>query len=100
MKPIRNQQAESGLPLMPNGKPLSRTLSATIRPPPLLFPYRNAGAVMKNPFMSAWLSWANSATTAWTGAMTAAARCNQAAMMQAALKPPKAKRKPRPKKKS
>lgn len=53
---------------------------------------------MKNPFMSAWLSWANSATTAWTSAMTAAAKRNQAAMLHAATKPPKAKRKPRAKK--
>lgn len=47
----------------------------------------------KNPFMSAWLSWANRATGMWTTAAMSAARRNQAAaqsaMIKAMMTPPK-----------
>lgn len=49
----------------------------------------------KNPFMSAWLSWANRAGGMWTAAAMSAARRNQsaaqAAMFKAMMTPPKAK---------
>lgn len=48
----------------------------------------------KNPFMSAWLSWANRASGMWTTAAMSAARRNQAAaqsaMIKAMMTPPKA----------
>lgn len=52
---------------------------------------------MKNPFMSAWLSWANQATTAWTTAMMAAAKRNQAAALKEMTKPPARRPKRKPK---
>ncbi|MBP2308249.1 hypothetical protein GBZ48_29540 [Azospirillum melinis] len=49
----------------------------------------------KNPFMSAWLSWANRASGMWTTAAMSAARRNQSAaqtaMFKAMMTPPKAK---------
>lgn len=49
----------------------------------------------KNPFMSAWLSWANRASGMWTTAAMSAARRNQsatqAAIFKAMMTPPKAK---------
>lgn len=57
----------------------------------------------KNPFMSAWLSWANRAGGMWTSAAMSAARRNQAtaqsAMIKAMLTPPKAAQS-KPKRKS
>lgn len=55
----------------------------------------------KNPFMSAWLSWANRASGMWTAAAMSAARRNQSsaqsAMVKAMMTPPKAKpSKPKP----
>lgn len=48
----------------------------------------------KNPFMSAWLSWANRASGMWTTAAMSAARRNQSAaqsaMIKAMMTPPKA----------
>lgn len=46
---------------------------------------------MKNPAMSLWLSWANRATSLWTTAAMSAVKRNQAAMVKAAMTPPKAK---------
>ncbi|PWC80856.1 hypothetical protein TSH100_28715 [Azospirillum sp. TSH100] len=50
----------------------------------------------KNPFMSAWLSWANRAAGMWTTAAMSAAKRNQAAAQSAMIKamttPPKAGR--------
>ncbi|MBP2298984.1 hypothetical protein [Azospirillum picis] len=43
----------------------------------------------KNPFMSAWLSWANRATSLWTTAAMSAAKRNQTAAFKAMTTPPK-----------
>lgn len=47
----------------------------------------------RNPFMSAWLSWANRATGMWTTAAMSAAKRNQSAaqsaMIKAMMTPPK-----------
>ncbi len=43
---------------------------------------------MKNPVMSAWLSWANRATSLWTAAATSAARRNQSAFAKAMTQHP------------
>ncbi len=40
--------------------------------------------------MSAWLSWANQATTMWTSAMVSATRRNQAAFARELARPSKA----------
>ncbi|WP_146205439.1 hypothetical protein [Azospirillum sp. TSH20] len=52
-----------------------------------------APMMTKNPFMSAWLSWANRASGMWTSATMSAARRNQAAaqsaMIKAMMTPPK-----------
>ena len=57
----------------------------------------------KNPFMSAWLSWANRATGMWTAAAMSAARSaagrNQSAALKSMMTPPKSakpKRKAKP----
>ena len=53
----------------------------------------------KNPFMSAWLSWANRATGMWTTAAMSAAKRNQAAALKSMMTPPKTskpKRKAKP----
>ena len=53
----------------------------------------------KNPFMSAWLSWANRATGMWTTAAMSAAKRNQSAALKSMMtqpKPAKPKRKARP----
>jgi hypothetical protein len=44
---------------------------------------------MKNPVMSAWLSWANRAASLWTAAATSATRRNQSAFAKAMTQPPK-----------
>lgn len=49
---------------------------------------------MKGSPRSVWLSWANRAAGAWTGAATAAVRRGQTAMLKAMTTPPKAKPKP------
>ncbi|MBY6265243.1 hypothetical protein EI613_25470 [Azospirillum sp. 412522] len=52
----------------------------------------------KNPFMSAWLSWANRASSLWTTAAMSAAKRNQSAAWKAMVTPPKsgqAKAKPK-----
>lgn len=43
----------------------------------------------KNPFMSAWLSWANRAGGMWTAAAMSAARRNQSAALKSMMTPPK-----------
>ncbi|HYF88690.1 hypothetical protein [Azospirillum sp.] len=53
----------------------------------------------KNPFMSAWLSWANRATGMWTTAAMSAAKRNQSAALKSMMTPPKSakpKRKAKP----
>lgn len=53
----------------------------------------------KNPFMSAWLSWANRATCMWTTAAMSAAKRNQSAALKSMMTPPKSakpKRKSKP----
>lgn len=51
----------------------------------------------KNPFMSAWLSWANRATGMWTTAAMSAAKRNQSAALKSMMTPPKT---PKPKRKA
>ncbi|CAO3436226.1 hypothetical protein [Azospirillum endophyticum] len=53
----------------------------------------------KNPFMSAWLSWANRASSMWTTAAMSAAKRNQSAALKAMMTPPKAGH-PKPKRKA
>nr|WP_222532253.1 hypothetical protein [Azospirillum sp. 412522] len=57
-----------------------------------------AAMMTKNPFMSAWLSWANRASSLWTTAAMSAAKRNQSAAWKAMVTPPKsgqAKAKPK-----
>ena len=50
--------------------------------------------------MSAWLSWANQATTMWTSAVMSATRRQQAAMARELAKPPKPGMKAKPRKRA
>ncbi|KAA0997944.1 hypothetical protein FVF58_46685 [Paraburkholderia panacisoli] len=54
----------------------------------------------KNPFLSMWLSGANTVAGSARGHATAAAKRGTAAFWTAALTPPKPKPKPKPKKKA
>lgn len=53
----------------------------------------------RNPFMSAWLSWANRTTCLWTSAAMSAAKRNRSAALKSMMTPPqpaKPKRKAKP----